>query len=139
MSERRLFLDTVFVQALLNRRDRYHNWALSVLPIVQDAVEVWTTEAVLVEIGNALSAYNRKAAASFIQQCYVTSNIRVISVDTELLQEAVELYDNRSDKMWGLTDCISFLVMHRLGVTTAVTADHHFQQAGFEVLMRDER
>ena len=55
MSRERLFLDTVFVQALLNRRDQYHAQAMTLLPRVRSAIEVWATEAVLVEIGNALS------------------------------------------------------------------------------------
>lgn len=55
MSNERFLLDTVFVQALLNQRDQYHAKAKAFLPRVRDAAEVWITEAVLIEIGNALS------------------------------------------------------------------------------------
>ncbi len=55
MSDERLFLDTVFIQALLNRRDQYHLQARSLLPRIRNAREVWITEAVLIEVGNALS------------------------------------------------------------------------------------
>ncbi len=92
MNSERLLLDTVFVQALLNRRDRYHSQARALWPRVRAAAEVWVTEAVLVEIGNALSAFNRKAAVTFIQQCYTIANIRVVSVDTLLLTRALKLY-----------------------------------------------
>jgi len=81
----RLFLDTVFVQALLNQRDQYHAQAKAFLPRVRTASEVWITEAILVEVGNALSSLNRLAAVQFIQQCYRTSNMRVVGVDTPLL------------------------------------------------------
>jgi uncharacterized protein len=37
----------------------------------------------------------------------------------------------RPDKEWSLTDCISFIVMEEHGLTEALTADHHFAQAGF--------
>jgi hypothetical protein len=57
MNNERLLLDTVFVQALLNQRDQYHDKAKTFLPRVRDAAEVWITEAILVEIGNALSAF----------------------------------------------------------------------------------
>jgi predicted nucleic acid-binding protein len=50
----RLFLDTAFVQALLNRNDQYHPIAKSRLSQLRAAPDVWTTEAILVEIGNAL-------------------------------------------------------------------------------------
>ena len=49
MNRERLFLDTVFVQALLNRRDQYHAQAMTLLPRVRSAIEVWVTEAVLIE------------------------------------------------------------------------------------------
>jgi predicted nucleic acid-binding protein len=138
MSNERLLLDTVFVQALLNQRDQYHDKAKAFLPRVRDAVEVWITKAILVEIGNALSAFNRPAAAQFIRQCYQTANVHVVSVDTSLLDRATQLYDARPDKTWGLTDCISFVVMQEQGLTDAVTADKHFVQAGFRALMLED-
>jgi predicted nucleic acid-binding protein len=35
-----------------------------------------------------------------------------------------------------LTDCVSFIVMEDRGINEALTTDEHFQQAGFQVLMR---
>ncbi|WP_243458546.1 hypothetical protein [Nostoc sp. UIC 10630] len=37
MSDERLFLDTVFIQALLNKRDQYHHQAKAFLPRVRAA------------------------------------------------------------------------------------------------------
>ena len=137
MSSERLLLDTVFVQALLNHRDQYHAQAKAFLPRVRAAREVWITEAVLIEVGNGLSAVNRTAAVKFIEQCYRTANLRVVSVDTPLLTRALQLYRERPDKTWGLTDCISFVVMQEQGLTDAVTADEHFVQAGYRALLRE--
>ena len=102
------------------------------------AREIWITEAVMIEIGNALARSNHNAATAFISSCYVTPNVRVISVDTSLLRRALDFYNNRGDKEWGLTDCISFLVMSDQGLKEAFTADEHFQQAGFLALLLDE-
>ncbi|MBF2026548.1 MAG: type II toxin-antitoxin system VapC family toxin [Oscillatoriales cyanobacterium C42_A2020_001] len=137
MSNERLFLDTAFIQALLNPRDDYHNQAKQLFPRIRAASEVWITEAIFAEVGNALSAFNRNGAVQFIQQCYRTDNIKVVSVDTELLMQALALYQSRSDKTWGLTDCISFVVMQQQNLTDAVTGDRHFVQAGFRALMLD--
>lgn len=131
MSGERLLLDTAFVQALLNRNDQYHARAAAILPRVRAAAEVWITEAVLVEIGNALSDYDREGAARFIERCYRTPNIRTVSVDTALLRRALDLYRRRRDKEWGLTDCISMIVMQERELSEVVTADHHFVQAGY--------
>jgi hypothetical protein len=42
------------------------------------------------------------------------------------------------DKDWGLTDCISFVVMKDTKMTEALTTDHHFEQAGFKALLLDK-
>jgi uncharacterized protein len=138
MSRDRFFLDTVFIQALLNRRDQYHTKAQALLPRVQSA-EVWTTEAILIEVGNGLSAFNRTAATQFIRQCYATKNMQVVGVDTALLDQGLILYSGRPDKTWGLTDCISFVVMQSKNLTDALTADEHFVQAGYRALMMEKQ
>jgi len=51
MNKERIFLDTVFVQAMLNRRDQYHAKAKALLNRVRAASEIWVTEVVLVEMG----------------------------------------------------------------------------------------
>lgn len=135
MSGDRLFLDTAYVLARVDRRDQHHESAIALRQRVRDAAEVWTTEAVLLEIGNGLSASHREEAVRFIRQCYQTSNMRVEPLDKVLLSEALTLYEARSDKRWGLTDCISFVVMERRRLADALTSDHHFQQAGFRALL----
>ena len=83
-----------------------------------------------------MSAYNRRLAQNFIAQCYQTQNMKVVTVDTSLLMRGLQLYEQRQDKTWGLTDCISFVVMQEQGLLEAVTADIHFVQAGFRALLR---
>jgi hypothetical protein len=136
MSER-LFVDTAFIQAILNQRDQYHSSAKRLLPRVTAATQVWTTEAILVEIGNALAGINRKAASHFIRQCYQTENMHILPVTTPLFERGLTLYESRADKTWGLTDCISFVVMQDEGLVLAATTDRHFIQAGFRALLTE--
>ncbi len=56
-------------------------------------------------------------------------------VSESLLRRGIELYRDRPDKHWSLTDCISFVAMRDHGVTVALTADRHFVQAGFAALL----
>jgi predicted nucleic acid-binding protein len=137
MSNERLFIDTVFIQALLNKGDQYHLQAIAFAPRVRQAREVVVTEAILVEVGNALSSEDRSLATRFIEKCYQTANMRVVSIDTALLRRGLQLYQQRQDKTWGLTDCISFVTMSDYQLMDAVTADIHFVQAGFRALLRD--
>ena len=39
------------------------------------------------------------------------------------------------DKKWSLTDCVSFLVMKEENIEEALSADKHFTQAGFKILL----
>lgn len=134
-SKERLFLDTAFIQALLNKRDQYHLQALTLLPRVKNAAEVWTTEAILMEVGNALSSFNRQQVVNFIKQCYETQNIKVVNISPQLFRQGLTLYESRLDKNWGLVDCISFVVMQQQNLIYALTSDRHFIQAGFQVLL----
>ena len=74
-------------------------------------------------------------AAGFIRQAFNTPNITVATVDRELFNSGLALYENRTDKPWGLTDCISFAIMAQDKLVLAATADKHFVQAGFRALM----
>jgi len=49
---------------------------------------------------------------------------------------AFQLFRSRQDKEWGLVDCLSFVVMQSLSITEALTADDHFNQAGFRALLK---
>jgi hypothetical protein len=56
----------------------------------------------------------------------------------DLYHQALRLYRERPDKDWGLTDCISLIVMQAREIAEALTGDVHFQQAGFRALLRSE-
>ncbi len=63
-------------------------------------------------------------------------DVTLVRSEALLLVEAVSLYHARLDKQWSLTDCTSFVVMQREGILEALTGDHHFEQAGFVVLLK---
>jgi predicted nucleic acid-binding protein len=44
-------------------------------------------------------------------------------------------YESRTDKEWGLIDCVSFVVMQDNHLTQALTTDTHLKQAGFRALL----
>ncbi|HVG20276.1 MAG TPA: hypothetical protein VNI02_14595 [Blastocatellia bacterium] len=61
--------------------------------------------------------------------------VEVEHVSRELYSKGWELFRNRPDKDWGVIDCISFVVMIERGITSAMTGDRHFEQAGFIKLL----
>jgi len=91
-TEDRLFLDTAYVQALYSRTDLHHGAANAFIPRLEAAAEIWTTEAVLIEIGNGLSAINRAAAVAFIRRCYAEhGGINLVRLTSPLIVKALEL------------------------------------------------
>lgn len=76
-----------------------------------------------------------RAAVQLLASLESDPNVEIVPLTEQLYGEAWLLYQNRSDKEWGLTDCASFVVMRERGMREALTADHHFQQAGFQALL----
>lgn len=132
------FLDTSFAIALISPRDLFHEKALELAKQIEKAkIHLVTTRAVVIEIGNALSKEAvRKSAIELIDSMEADETLLIVQVSEEIYDEAFKLFRSRLDKEWGLTDCISFVVMNQRGITKALTADQHFQQAGFIVLMK---
>ena len=135
---KRLFLDTAYAIALASKRDTHHTRALQLAEeMAQDKVLILTTQAVLTEIGNALAAPPyRSFAVRYLEMLRQEPSAEIVSASNDLYQRGFALYRERPDKAWGLTDCISFVVMQEHGITDALTADHHFEQAGFNALLR---
>jgi hypothetical protein len=132
-----IFLDTGYLLALVNTRDKYHTAAVATASEVRPPF--LTTEAVLVELGNALSRSAWRALGiATLRALRLDPDITLLPVDHELFERAVAFYSARIDKDWGLTDCISFVVMQEQHLTDVLTTDHHFQQAGFHNLLIEQ-
>ena len=132
-----LFLDTSYVIALSVTNDRHHGQALRLAEQIEEKhVRLVTTRAILLEIGNALSKERyRPAAVKLIEALENDPSAEIVPLSEELFSRAFQLYKGRTDKEWGLTDCLSFVRMKREGMTEALTADDHFRQAGFQALL----
>ncbi len=130
-------IDTSYLLALVNPRDTLHSRAQAWARTVTEPLVV--TEYVLWELVNALSMpQDRPKAHAIVQRLCSASDCELIPASTELFQAGLQLHARRMDKEWSLTDCITFLVMQRRSIVRALTFDHHFEQAGFEALLRGD-
>ena len=133
-----VFLDTSFAIALSAPTDQHHERANELATELESAGAVLvTTRGVLLEIGNALSRKKyREAAVELLASLEEDETVEIEPMTDALFDEGFELFRNRSDKEWGLIDCCSFTVMARRKLVKALTADLHFEQAGFQSLLR---
>src|SRR5437763_422827 len=129
----KIFVDTSFVLALINERDQYHDQA-EALSYRFDFSFLVTTDAVLLEIGNALAKDFRKGAVEIIKVLRNSRRVEIVSIDEKLFEKGLNFYERHNDKVWGLVDCISFVVMREIRVTEVLTFDSDFAQAGFIVV-----
>jgi hypothetical protein len=65
-----------------------------------------------------------------------SDTVDMIRVTSEDEQAAWKLFRSRQDKRYSFTDCTSFRLLPRLGITTVLALDSDFRTEGFHVLPR---
>jgi uncharacterized protein len=129
-----VFADTVYWVALVVKQDQHHPRVRAWTPHITGRIV--TTALVLLETANALARPNwRASAVALIDHLRQRSDVLIAPPDPALWDRGWDLYRNRPDKGWSLTDCVSFLVMQDAGLTDALTTDEHFRQAGFRAML----
>lgn len=134
---RKVFVDAAAWIALVNKDDYLHSQSARVREqLWQEKCRLITTDFVLLEVADALSAFRLRAGTiAYINQLRQMRSIKIFPVSEALFKQGWYLYEQRLDQNWGLTDCISFVVMNQENITTAFTSDRHFEQAGFVRLL----
>lgn len=128
-----ILVDTAYVLALVNERDQYHERAQQLADFVEGQ-ELLITDAVLLEIGNALARGFKPQAVEIITYFIEAEEVEVYAYPQRVFDQAFALYKKYEDKEWSLVDCISFVVMRERGIKKALTFDRHFEQAGFTLI-----
>lgn len=134
------FVDTGYLIALFSPNDAHHTQALALQAQVQrERRQLLTTEAVVFEVGAAFSRVAYRAVGQAVMHTLINDSlIETTPVMPVLRDKALALFAQHQDKDWSLCDCASFAVMRERGVTQALSADHHFDQAGFTALLLQE-
>ncbi len=132
---KQIFADTFYWVALINKKDNWHQRVIEVTSTLKN-VEIVTTDEVLIEVLNFLSAIVplRRRTVQFVDDIMQNPHIKVIPQNRESFLEGFNLYRHRLDKEYSLTDCISMTVMQRLKINEVLTHDNHFKQELFIVL-----
>ena len=137
MANRTVLFDTSFIVALENRDDPSHERARNLdRELLAGDATLLLHWGILLEIGDGYARLGRRPKGiELLKRFHQEQGYQIVSITDALLAAAIALYSERIDKDWGMTDCLSFVIMQQQGVTEPLTADRHFVQAGFEALL----
>ncbi len=134
-----VFVDTVYWIAVARPNDQWRDSAKRARATLGEVL-LLTTDEILSEFLAALSEggeHLRRRAAQMVRKILANPNVKVLAQSRDSFLRGVELYEQRPDKGYSLTDCISMNAMRSQSISKILTNDHHFEQEGFEVLMVD--
>jgi uncharacterized protein len=128
-----VFVDTGYLLALEIANDQHHQAAVQHWQrVVTTLPPLMTTSYVFDEVVTFFNSRGHHAKAVQVGNDLLRSaSLQLIHVDEGLFYEGWTYLQQHQDKDYSLTDCISFVVMQRLSISTAFAFDRHFVQAGF--------
>jgi hypothetical protein len=93
--------------------------------------ELVTTDHVLSELLTLLRARGKtRRVVTTGRRLLLGQTARIEWTGVRDFRDAFEVFERFHDKEWSFTDCISKVVIERLGVRRAFAFDHHFKQFG---------
>jgi predicted nucleic acid-binding protein len=131
---RTIFLDTVGMIALWDKRDQWHDAARRAWATLDpDATRFITTSFALLECANHAARKPYRMDVVRLRDDLGLSG-DLYEPTPEEADAAWEKYANSGVGSPGVVDLTSFAIMRRLGITEAFTNDAHFTSAGYSVL-----
>jgi uncharacterized protein len=134
-----IFADTFYWIALLNSEDTWHSRVVELSQEISDSPLV-ITDGIIDEIFAYYSKrgdFMRAKVSELYKSITKDPNIQFISYTAEIRQKGIELYEQRPDKGYSLTDCISMIIMKKMDILEVLSNDKHFTQEGFIILFSE--
>jgi predicted nucleic acid-binding protein len=129
-----LFLDTSFILALEDADDQYHREAAACWHTFHSHPQPLVTTAYVFDEAMTLIRKRLDHARAMVvaKRLRTSPLVTLVHVDQADFEASLTWFERYHDKDFSFTDCVSFAVMKRLNIKTALTFDQHFVQAGFE-------
>lgn len=130
-----VFLDTRYLLALEFANDQNHRASIRHWQrVAANLPRLVTTSYVFDEAVTFFNSRGHHGKAIQVGNTLLHSpSVNLIQVDANLFYDGWEYFQQHQDKRYSLTDCISFILMRKLGADLAFTFDRHFAQAGFTI------
>jgi uncharacterized protein len=130
-----IFVDTGPLIARHVERDQFHESAVAHwLEVEASGRRCFTSNFVLCEAITLLARRTTyEFAAARAESLMASSVLAILRADETDERDALALVHKYADQRVSFTDCISFILMDKLGIDSVFTYDHHFSIAGFTV------
>lgn len=129
----RVFVDTSAWYEFADRRAAAHEVVSELID--EHRGQMITSTFVLAELTALVVArFDHRLAVTVGDSIRGSSDVELLHPVAAEEEEAWDLFRARPDKRYSLTDCLSFVIMRRNGVDTALSTDQHFKQEGFRTL-----
>jgi uncharacterized protein len=137
MASRRVFGDTSFFFALVAKRDPAHRPAVAAYEkLLKAGTRVLTTDYIVDETLTLTKArIDAPTSLTLLDRMERSEAIVLEMLTSERLLASKQYFRKHSDHGYSFTDCTSFVLMDEFEIRAALTTDHHFREAGFEVLL----
>ncbi len=132
----KVFADSFYWISLINSKDKWHSKAKQISKSLSESTLI-TTDEVLTEVLTYFSASGtnmRTLVTRIIKDILNDPNVEVIPQSHDSFLSGLDLYEQRLDKEYSLTDCVSMETMKKLTLTDILSHDKHFSQEGFKIL-----
>jgi uncharacterized protein len=117
---KQIFADTSFYAAIVNRRDQLHTRPKQLAAEIK--APILTTEFVLLETANFCKEGRRRTIfLQLVARLRSAENVEIVPASSALFHSGLDLFAQRPDKDWSLTDCISIDLMRERELTDALT------------------
>lgn len=132
----KIFLDTSALIAYYNVDDQYHAEASETMEKIKRGeiplTRFYTTDYVLDEMLTFIECVlERHELAVEVGEALQTSPFTtIIRIDEDIFTEAWNMF--KKSRGYSFTDCTSFIVMKKYGITYAFTFDKYFRGVGFQ-------
>ena len=135
MISNKVFVDTSWYKAFLDQNDDFFSLAIDQYKKIKSEEIVFVTTNFIID--EALTLIRIRCGLQLALKfrdmlSEMDSILQVIRVLPEDEEKAWEWFPKDWSKL-SFTDCTSFAVMKRLGLSDVATFDNHFTQAGFKV------
>lgn len=126
---RAILVDTSAYFVLADRSDRHH--AAAVGFVQTNDRPLVTTDLIVIETLNLVQARLEPASAIALgKRLLAPAATTALKITDPDLAQACRLFQRFRDKAFSFTDCTTFALMARVGLSTAFAFDIHFRQYG---------